>query len=163
LWYALLTLSTSGTTGLDLPDVVLSYPVEIEGLGYIVGSHGYKFSQSASAALIPAKNGMKLTAINILLVGEDEEDDVAHFAVLDNTAEFGFGFFHASSVAGVDYKDESVGACGVGGVSLWFGIPDFGWLASKSGLTSSCDLNPYCQKDGIVYPTYQRSSVSKAA
>lgn len=53
---------------------------------------------------------LKLTTIDILLVGEDEEDDVAHFAVLDNTAEFGFGFFHASPVAGVDYENESVGA-----------------------------------------------------
>jgi hypothetical protein len=40
--YALLTLSAGGTTGLDLPDVVLSYPVEIEGLSYIVRSHGYE-------------------------------------------------------------------------------------------------------------------------
>ena len=54
---------------------------------------------------------LKHTTINILLVGEDEEDNVAHFAVLDNTAEFGFGFFHASPVARVDYEDESVGAC----------------------------------------------------
>ena len=38
--HVLLTLSTGSTTGLNLPDVVLSYPVEIEGLGYIVGSHG---------------------------------------------------------------------------------------------------------------------------
>jgi hypothetical protein len=59
------------------------------------------------------ENKLKLTAINILLVGEDEEDDVAHFAVLDNTAEFGFGLFHAGPVAGVDYEDESVGACWV--------------------------------------------------
>ena len=51
------------------------------------------------------------TAIDILLVGEDEEDNVAHFAILDNAAEFGFGFFHASLVAVVDYEDESVGAC----------------------------------------------------
>jgi hypothetical protein len=54
---------------------------------------------------------MKHTTIDILLVGEDEEDDVAHFAVLNNTAEFGFGFLHASPVAGVDYENESVGAC----------------------------------------------------
>lgn len=40
LVYALLTLSAGGATGLDLPDVVLSYSVEIEGLGYVVGSHG---------------------------------------------------------------------------------------------------------------------------
>lgn len=38
--YALLTLSAGGTTGLDLPDVVLGYPVEIKCLGYVVGSHG---------------------------------------------------------------------------------------------------------------------------
>ena len=52
----------------------------------------------------------RLTAIDILLVGEDEEDDVTHFAVLDDTAEFRLGFFHASPVAGVNYEDESVGA-----------------------------------------------------
>lgn len=33
------TLSAGGATGLDLPDVVLGYSVEIEGLGDIVGSH----------------------------------------------------------------------------------------------------------------------------
>jgi hypothetical protein len=71
---------------------------------------------------------LKHTAIDILLVGEDEENDVAHFAVLDDTAEFGLGFFHASSVAGVDYENESVGACWVGLVSLWFGVADFDWL-----------------------------------
>jgi len=37
--YALLTLSAGGATRLDLPDVVLGYPVEIEGLGYVVWSH----------------------------------------------------------------------------------------------------------------------------
>ena len=57
------------------------------------------------------KKELKHTTIDILLVGEDEEDNVAHFAVLDNTAEFGFGFFHASPVARVDDEDESVGAC----------------------------------------------------
>ena len=61
--------------------------------------------------LSPARNDLGRTTINILLVGEDEEDDVAHFAVLDNAAEFGFGLFHAGPVAGVDYEDESVGAC----------------------------------------------------
>jgi hypothetical protein len=40
-----------------------------------------------------------LTTVNILLVGENEKDNVAHFAILDNTAEFGFRFFHASAVA----------------------------------------------------------------
>jgi hypothetical protein len=40
-----------------------------------------------------------LTTVNILLVGKDEKDHVAHFTILDNAAEFGFGFFHASAVA----------------------------------------------------------------
>jgi hypothetical protein len=57
------------------------------------------------------KKEVKPTAVNILLVGEDEEDNVAHFTVLNNTAEFGFGFFHTSPVAGVDHEDEGVGAC----------------------------------------------------
>lgn len=57
------------------------------------------------------KNKQRRTTIDILLVGEDEENDVAHFAVLDNTAEFGLGFFHTSPVARVDHEDESVGAC----------------------------------------------------
>ena len=61
--------------------------------------------------LSSVRKKVKLTAINILLVGKDEENDVAHFAVLDDTAELGFGFFHAGPVAGVDYEDESVGAC----------------------------------------------------
>jgi hypothetical protein len=72
---------------------------------------------------------LRLTAIDILLVGEDEEDDVAHFAVLDDTTEFGFGFFHASPVARVDYEDESVGACWLVLLACGSGIPDFGWLA----------------------------------
>lgn len=109
--YALLTLSAGGATGLDLPDVVLSYPVEIECLGYIVGSHGCKEILSASATLHFVSSRLRRTAINILLVGENEEDNVAHFAVLDDTAEFRFGFFHAGPVAGVDYEDQSVGAC----------------------------------------------------
>lgn len=74
---------------------------------------------------------MKHTAIDILLVGEDEEDDVAHFAVLDNTAEFGFGLFHAGPVARVDHEDESVGACWLGSLACDSRF-DFGWLA-KAG------------------------------
>lgn len=65
----------------------------------------------ASAILSYVKQKSKHTTVNILLVGKDEEDDIAHFAVLDDTAEFGFGFFHAGPVAGVDYEDESVSAC----------------------------------------------------
>jgi hypothetical protein len=30
--------------------------------------------------------------------------------------------------------------------------PDFAWLASTGGLTSSCDLKSCCCKDGILYP-----------
>ena len=30
--------------------------------------------------------------------------------------------------ARVDYENESVGACWVGLVSLWFGVADFDWL-----------------------------------
>ena len=78
------------------------------------------------------KNGLKLTAIDILLVGEDEENNVAHFAVLDDTAEFGFGFFHASPVARVDYEDESVGACWLVLLLACGSGFDFGWLA-KAG------------------------------
>jgi len=42
LSYVILTFSAGGATGLDFPDVVLSYSVEVEGLGYVVGSHGCK-------------------------------------------------------------------------------------------------------------------------
>ena len=73
--------------------------------------------------------GATLTSINILLVGENEQHDVAHFAVLDNTAEFGFGLFHAGPVARVDHEDESVGACWLVLLACGSGIPDFGWLA----------------------------------
>lgn len=52
-----------------------------------------------------SENELKPTAIDILLVGENEEDDVAHFAVLDNTAEFGFSLFHAGPVARVNHED----------------------------------------------------------
>lgn len=75
---------------------------------------------------------MKHTTIDILLVGEDEEDDVAHFAVLDNTAEFGFGLFHAGPVARVDHEDESVGACWLVLLLACGSGFDFGWLA-KAG------------------------------
>lgn len=51
-----------------------------------------------------------LTSVDVLLVGEDEEDDVAHFAVLDDAAEFGFCFLHARLVAGVYHEDEGVGS-----------------------------------------------------
>jgi hypothetical protein len=63
----------------------------------------------------------RLTTVNILLVGKDEQDNVAHFAVLDNAAEFGFGFFHARAVAGVDDEDEGVGSWDhVSFRCLWF-------------------------------------------
>jgi hypothetical protein len=51
------------------------------------------------------------TTIDILLVGEDEKDDVAYFAVLDDAAKFGLGLFHASLVARVDHEDEGMGSC----------------------------------------------------
>lgn len=54
---------------------------------------------------------LELTTIDILLVGEDEEHDVAHFAILDNAAEFGLGLFHASAVARVNHENESMCAC----------------------------------------------------
>ena len=78
------------------------------------------------------KKELKHTTIDILLVGEDEEDDVAHFAVLDNTAEFGFGLFHAGPVARVDHEDESVGACWLVLLLACGSGFDFGWLA-KAG------------------------------
>lgn len=52
----------------------------------------------------------KLTAVDILLVGKYEEHDVAHFAVLDDAAQLGFGFFQARAVARVYYEDEGVGS-----------------------------------------------------
>lgn len=107
------------------------------------------------------KNGLKHTTIDILLVGEDEKDDVAHFAVLDDTAEFGFGFFHAGPVARVDYEDESVGTCKSGSVSLWFRKSRL-WLAFKGDLNSGSTLNSMCLRNCITW-TYQRSSVSRAA
>lgn len=33
-------LAAGRAAGLDFPDVVLGYPVEVEGLGYVVWSHG---------------------------------------------------------------------------------------------------------------------------
>lgn len=93
---------------------------------------------------------LKHTAINILLVGEDEEDNVAHFAILDDTAEFGFGFLHAGPVAGVDYENESVGAYWVVVVSLWFGILDFGWLQRQFDQVTRVEL--VLPKKGMVYP-----------
>lgn len=63
-----------------------------------------------------------LTSVDILLVGEDKQHDVAHFAVLDDAAELGFGFFHARAVAGVYYEDEGVGSwaeCQLGLAFVW--------------------------------------------
>ena len=56
------------------------------------------------------ENAPRLTTVNILLVGKDEQDNIAHFAVLDDAAEFGLGFFHARTVAGVDDENEGVGS-----------------------------------------------------
>jgi hypothetical protein len=56
------------------------------------------------------KTAPRLTTVNILLVGKDEQDNIAHFAVLDNAAEFGLCFFHARAVAGVDDENEGVGS-----------------------------------------------------
>lgn len=53
---------------------------------------------------------MTLTSVDILLVGENEQHDVAHFAVLDDAAEFGLGLLHARAVAGVNDENESVGS-----------------------------------------------------
>lgn len=47
---------------------------------------------------------------NILLVGEDEEARVFHFAVRDDAREFGAGFIDAVPVARVDDEDETLGA-----------------------------------------------------
>jgi hypothetical protein len=96
------TLSAGGATGLDLPYVVLSNSVEVEGLSYVVGSHCWRVSCERFAIFVFWTNrtwNCVLTTVNILLVGEDEKDHIAHFAILDDAAEFGFGFFHASAVA----------------------------------------------------------------
>jgi hypothetical protein len=95
----MLTLSAGGATGLDLPYVVLSNSVEVEGLSYVVGSHCWRISCQVFATSLDTFNlNRVLTTVNILLVGENEKDHVAHFAILDNAAEFGFGFLHAGAV-----------------------------------------------------------------
>lgn len=96
-----LTLSTGGATGLDLPHVVLCDSIEVKSLGYVVGAHCCRISyqRSASFQYCCCAGESRLTTINILLVGEDEKDDVAHFAVLNNAAEFRLGFLHAGAIA----------------------------------------------------------------
>jgi len=66
-----------------------------------------KFGQ---LSILSKEDNSRLTTVDILLVGEDEQDNVAHFAVLDDAAEFGFGFFHTRAVAGVDDENEGVGS-----------------------------------------------------
>jgi hypothetical protein len=107
----ILTFSAGGATGLDLPHVVLGYSVEVQGLGYVVWSHCCRGRFGKLGVRFTLKRDiLRLTTVNILLVGEDEQDNIAHFAVLDNAAEFGLGFFHARAVAGVDDEDEGVGS-----------------------------------------------------
>lgn len=99
------TLSAGGATGLDLPHVVLGYSVEVEGLCYVVRSHGCAMKVNILFSFVPMLRkaiGAVLTSVNILLVGENEQHDVAHFAVLDDAAEFGLGLLHARAVAGVN-------------------------------------------------------------
>jgi hypothetical protein len=97
----MLTFSAGGATGLDFPDMVLSYSVEVESLSYIIGAHCCKNVKLVIREVSWCQSiwRFRLTTVNILLVGENEKDNVAHFAVLDDTAKFGFGFLHASAVA----------------------------------------------------------------
>ena len=108
------------------------------------------------------KNGLKPTAIDILLVGEDEENNVAHFAVLDDTAEFGFGFFHASPVAGVDYEDESVGACWLALLACGSEFLTLAGFHRRYDQLMQFDDAMLSRGLNIVH-TYQRSSVSREA
>src|SRR4051812_13204148 len=78
---------------LHLPYMVLCDLVELQPPAQFVGPHG---------------------AGDVLLVGEDEEQGVFHFAVLDDAGELGAGFVEAVAVAGVDYEDEALGAWGWG-------------------------------------------------
>lgn len=63
------------------------------------------------------RKGEAHTLLEILLVGEDEQETVLHFAVVDDAVEFLSGFFYAVSVAGVNDEDQTLGA--YGGVSGW--------------------------------------------
>lgn len=72
------------------------------------------------------------TLLEILLVGEDEQETVLHFAVVDDAVEFLSGFFYAVSVAGVNDEDQTLGA--YGGVSGCF---------YKGGGREGTELPPY--------------------
>lgn len=61
------------------------------------------------------RKGEAHTLLEILLVGEYEQETILHFAVVDDAVEFLSGFFYAVSVAGVNDEDQTLGA--YGGVS----------------------------------------------
>jgi len=67
--------------------------------------------ESALCECVLSGSSVGRTTIDILLVGEDKKNDVAHFAVLDDAAEFGLGFLHTGFVARVDHEDERVSSC----------------------------------------------------
>jgi hypothetical protein len=106
------------------------------------------------------RDAQRLTTVNILLVGKHKQDDIAHFAVLDDAAEFGFGFFHARAVAGVDDEDEGVGSWRRAKILVFRGL----WFACS--FARNFDMRssfPLLSLASCMYVTHQRSSVSKEA
>lgn len=53
----------------------------------------------------------KRTIIEILLVGEYQEQTVLHFAIVDDAVQLLFCLVHARSVRRVDDEDETLGTC----------------------------------------------------
>ena len=78
------TLTSRSARGLDFPGVVLCDEAEVQRVRDFFWLHATG---------------------DVLLVGEDEEQRVLHFSVLDDAGEFGFGFFDAVAVVAVDYED----------------------------------------------------------
>ena len=83
------TLTGSRAAGLDLPGVVLGHDAQVQCVGHLLWLHAAGY---------------------ILLVGEDEEERVFHFAVLNDARQFRARFFDTVAVVAVDYEDQTLGS-----------------------------------------------------
>ena len=83
------TLARRRARRLDLPCVILGHDAQVQRIRHFFRLHA---------------------AVDVLLVGKDEEQRVFHFAVLDDARQLRLGFFNAVAVVAVDDEDEALGA-----------------------------------------------------
>jgi hypothetical protein len=59
------------------------------------------------------------TSSNVLFVGEDEQQSILHFTVLDDTCKFRTGLLDSIAVIRVDDENKSLGTFRQSGISTW--------------------------------------------